>query len=132
MPGALRSLQKAELAASGNGLSAARNPKLAVDVAHMYLDRLGREVQPGLETRIYQIEARHETFAQPLNVVAIVKRQQATGKHANVYLIGSGNADDQRVQSTPLHSTPLHFYCNLIGFNTHNHAIAGSWLICTK
>ena len=46
-------------------------------------------VADGLETRIYQIEARHETFDQPLNVVVIVKRHQTTGKHAHVYLFSS-------------------------------------------
>jgi hypothetical protein len=42
-----------------------------------------------LETRIYQVEARHETFDQPLNVVVIVKRHQTTGKQAHVYLFSS-------------------------------------------
>ena len=30
----------------------------------------------GIATRIYQLEARHKTFAQPLNVVVIVKTNQ--------------------------------------------------------
>ena len=42
-----------------------------------------------VETRIYQVEARHETFEQPLNVVVIVKRHQLTGKQAHVYLFSS-------------------------------------------
>jgi len=46
-------------------------------------------VEADLETRIYQIEARHETFDQPLNVVVIVKRHQTTGKQAHVYLFSS-------------------------------------------
>ena len=46
-------------------------------------------VEHDLETRIYQLEARHETFDQPLNVVVIVKRHQTTGKHAHVYLFSS-------------------------------------------
>jgi len=46
-------------------------------------------VEDGLETRIYQIEARHETFDQPLNVVVIVKRHQTTGKQAHIYLFSS-------------------------------------------
>ena len=46
-------------------------------------------VEDGLETRIYQIEARHETFDQPLNVVVIVKRHQTSGKQAHVYLFSS-------------------------------------------
>jgi len=43
-------------------------------------------VEDGVETRIYQVEARHETFDQPLNVVAITKRQLTTGKQAHVSL----------------------------------------------
>ena len=46
-------------------------------------------VEAGVETRLYQLEARHETFDQALNVVVIVKRQQATGKQAHVYLFSS-------------------------------------------
>ena len=37
-------------------------------------------VEDGVETRMHQIEARHETFDQPLNVVVIVKRHLTTGK----------------------------------------------------
>jgi putative transposase len=46
-------------------------------------------VEDGIETRIYQVEARHKTFDQPLNVVVIVKCHQTTGKHAHVYLFSS-------------------------------------------
>ena len=46
-------------------------------------------VEDGVETRIYQIEARHETFDQPLNVVAMVKRHLTTGKRAHVYLFST-------------------------------------------
>jgi hypothetical protein len=49
-------------------------------------------VEDHVETCIYQIEARHETCDQPLNVVVIVKRQQTTGKHAHVYLFSSDRA----------------------------------------
>jgi putative transposase len=42
-----------------------------------------------IETRIYQIEARHETFDQPVNVVVIVKTHQTTAKQAHVYLFSS-------------------------------------------
>lgn len=45
--------------------------------------------EDGMETQIYQVEARHKTCDQPLNVVVIVKRQQATGKQAHVYLFSS-------------------------------------------
>ncbi|MEI8306284.1 MAG: transposase [Chloroflexales bacterium] len=46
-------------------------------------------VEDGLETRIYQIEARHETFDQPLNVVVIVTHHQMSGTQAHVYLFSS-------------------------------------------
>ena len=46
-------------------------------------------VEDELETRIYQVEARHETFDQPLNVVVIVKCHQTTGTQAHVYLFSS-------------------------------------------
>ena len=46
-------------------------------------------VEDRIETRIYQIEARHKTFDQPLNVVVIVKHQQTSGKQAHVYLFSS-------------------------------------------
>ncbi len=46
-------------------------------------------VEHEIETRIYQVEARHETFDQPLNVVVIVKTHQTTGKQAHVYLFSS-------------------------------------------
>jgi putative transposase len=43
----------------------------------------------GITTRIYQLEARHKTFAQPLNVVVIVKTNQRTQKQAHVLLFSS-------------------------------------------
>ena len=46
-------------------------------------------VEDGVETRIYQVEARHATCDQPLNVVVIVKRQLTTGKHAHVSLFST-------------------------------------------
>ena len=46
-------------------------------------------MEDGIETRIYQVEARHKTFDQPLNVVVIVKQQQTTGKQAHGYLFSS-------------------------------------------
>ncbi len=46
-------------------------------------------VEDAVETRIYQLEARHTTFDQPLNVVVIVKQNQTTGKQAHVYLFSS-------------------------------------------
>ena len=38
----------------------------------------------GIETRIYQLQARHKTFAQPLNVVVIVKTNLKTQAQAHV------------------------------------------------
>ena len=46
-------------------------------------------VEAHVETCIYHVEARHETFDQPLHVVVIVKRHQTTGKQAHVYLFSS-------------------------------------------
>jgi hypothetical protein len=46
-------------------------------------------VENEIETRVYQVEARHETFDQPLNVVVIVKTHQTTGKQAHVYLFST-------------------------------------------
>jgi hypothetical protein len=46
-------------------------------------------VEGDIETRIYQVEARHKTFDQPLNVVVIVKCHQTTGKQAHIYLFSS-------------------------------------------
>lgn len=43
----------------------------------------------GIATRIYQLEARHKTFAQPLNVVVIVKTHQRTQRQAHVLLFTS-------------------------------------------
>jgi putative transposase len=46
-------------------------------------------VEDGIETRIYQVEARHKTFDQPLNVVVIRKTHQTTGKQAHIYLFST-------------------------------------------
>lgn len=43
----------------------------------------------GLATRSYQLEARHKTFAQPLNVVVIVKTNPRTQKQAHVLRFSS-------------------------------------------
>ena len=42
-----------------------------------------------ITTRIYQLEARHKTFAQPLNVVVILKTNRRTQKQAHVLLFSS-------------------------------------------
>lgn len=42
-----------------------------------------------ITTRTYQLEARHKTFAQPLNVVVIVKTNRRTHKQAHVLLFSS-------------------------------------------
>jgi putative transposase len=46
-------------------------------------------VEKGIETRIYRFEARHKTFAQPLNVVCIVKTNLKTQAQAHVLLFSS-------------------------------------------
>jgi len=46
-------------------------------------------VAKGIETRIYQFAARHKTFAQPLNVVCIVKTNLKTQAQAHVLLFSS-------------------------------------------
>src|SRR5205823_2500723 len=46
-------------------------------------------VDEGLETRIYQLQARHKTFAQPLNIVVIVKTNLKTQAVAHVILFSS-------------------------------------------
>jgi putative transposase len=43
----------------------------------------------GIETRIYQLEARHKPFAQLLNVVVIVKTNLTTQAQAHVLLVSS-------------------------------------------
>jgi putative transposase len=46
-------------------------------------------VEKDIETRIYQVQARHTTFAQPLNVVCIVKTKLKTQAVAHVLLFRS-------------------------------------------
>jgi putative transposase len=46
-------------------------------------------VADGIETRIYQVQARHKTVAQPLNVVVIVKTNLKTQAQAHVILFSS-------------------------------------------
>ena len=46
-------------------------------------------VEKGVETRIYQCEARHKTFAQALNIVCIVKTNLTTQAVAHVLLFSS-------------------------------------------
>jgi hypothetical protein len=48
-----------------------------------------RRVEKDLETCIYQLQARHKTFAQPLNVVCIVKTNLKTRTQAHVLLFSS-------------------------------------------
>ena len=45
-----------------------------------------------ITTRTYQLQARHKSFAQPLNVVVIVKTNQRTRKQAHVLLCSSDPA----------------------------------------
>jgi putative transposase len=46
-------------------------------------------VDTAIETRIYQVEARHKAFAQPLNVVIVVKTNLQTQTVAHVILFSS-------------------------------------------
>lgn len=46
-------------------------------------------VEKQIETRIYQVQALHKEFAQPLNVVIIVKTHRQTGAWAHVILFSS-------------------------------------------
>src|SRR4029450_3488300 len=46
-------------------------------------------VDDGIETRIYQLEKRHKTIAQPLNVVVMVKTNLKTQAQAHVILFSS-------------------------------------------
>jgi len=46
-------------------------------------------VEKQIETRIYQVRALHKEFAQPLNVVVIVKTNRQTGAWAHVILFSS-------------------------------------------
>jgi hypothetical protein len=66
----------------------------------LYGDRLDPQAIPerylchtssddAIDTRIYQLEARHKTFAQPLNVVVIVKTSRHTHKQAHALLFSS-------------------------------------------
>ena len=46
-------------------------------------------VEKDIESRIYQVQARHKTFAQPLNVVCLVKTNLKTHAQAHVLLFSS-------------------------------------------
>lgn len=56
-------------------------------IAERYLRQT--TVADGIVTRIYQLEARHKTFPQPLNVVVIVKTNLTTQAQAHVILFSS-------------------------------------------
>ena len=47
------------------------------------------ETTDGIQTDIYQINARHKTFADPLNVVIICKKNLNTGKQSRLILFSS-------------------------------------------
>jgi putative transposase len=57
------------------------------DLPDQYLKHTS--VERGIQTRIYQIQALHQEFPQPLNVVLIVKINQKTGARAHVILFSS-------------------------------------------
>jgi hypothetical protein len=48
-----------------------------------------RRVEKDIESCIYQVQARHKTFAQPLNVVCLVKTNLKTQAQAHVLLFSS-------------------------------------------
>lgn len=48
-----------------------------------------RRVEKDIETRIYQLSARHKTFGQPLNVVCLLKTNLSTHTQAHVLLCSS-------------------------------------------
>ena len=61
-----------------------------IDYAHLPETLLHqRRVAEGVETSIYQAPLLHKAFAQPLNVVIVVKRQLTTGTQAHVVLFSS-------------------------------------------
>ena len=57
------------------------------DLAERFLQQTTEE--DGIETRIYQVEVLHKEFAQPLNVVIMVKTNMKTQAHAHVVLFSS-------------------------------------------
>jgi len=57
------------------------------DIPDRYLQQA--TVEEGIETRIYQMTLLHKEFAQPLNVVIIVKTKLETQSHAHVVLFSS-------------------------------------------
>ena len=61
-----------------------------LDVAAMPTGYLRQtQVERGIETRIYQAQLLHKEFAQPLNVVIMVKTNQRTQAQAHVLLFSS-------------------------------------------
>ena len=48
-----------------------------------------QSVEDGVESRVYQAEVLHKEFAQPLNVVVLVKRNLKSGARAHVLLFSS-------------------------------------------
>ena len=80
-----------------DGAYAGRGPR------RIYGDRLDPRAMPeaslrqtavadGIETRIYQVQARHKTFPCPLNIVVIVKTNLTTEAMAHVILFSSDTA----------------------------------------
>lgn len=61
-----------------------------VDYAHIpscYLQQT--KLAEGLRTDIYQVTVRHKAFAEPLNVVVVLKTKSSTGSRARVLLFSS-------------------------------------------
>lgn len=73
---------------SGRGPYRKYGDKLDYDnIPDRYLQQV--TIEDGLETRIYQMTLLHREFAQPLNVVIIVKIKLETQSHAHVVLFSS-------------------------------------------
>ena len=61
-----------------------------LDIQHIPSSYLqSSSTDAGLQTDVYQMTMLHKAFAQPLNVVVIVKTKLATGKRAHVILFSS-------------------------------------------
>ncbi len=72
----------------GRGPRRKYGPKLDVDaVPEQFLRQ--RRVEAGIETCLYQTELLHKEFAEPLNVVVIVKTNLTTQTRAHVLLFSS-------------------------------------------
>ena len=72
----------------GRGPRRKYGDKLDIDTIPEQLVRL-RSVEDGVESCVYQVELLHKEFAQPLNVVIIVKTNLKSGRRVHVLLFSS-------------------------------------------